>query len=407
MTWFMWVSSRARAIGPSLVIALASCGGTSAHDAPMQAPAPKPKRLDEAALLRDLPGGNIALLGGHYDRLQSLMHTALGRLMDRAAAASGIQDQIQTLVSCARGEDVHVVGGLALAGSRLTVRNVTDGVRLSDLAACATRAGFSPHQDADGKYMAIEMTLNKVRSSISYLVLPDGVLYSRQAIGAGATAASRAELEADAANTKKTPGDLHLIELARRADRTKTVWFAGSGEGTPVAGHLGDVLGAIELDAGGGIRLDLTADLLDRTQLHELVRGYRTWIDAAKDDEDNSPAKGVSLREEGTRAVVTVRWTQAQLDELLARRSASDKMYADNAIAAMGEFADEMCACSDTTCAQRVSDLMIEWGKREAKQPGHHRGMKWTDDQQQAMSGVTKRLTDCMTQAMASSIAPP
>jgi hypothetical protein len=394
----------------ALALALAACGGTAVHDAPVQ-PTP-PKALDEAALLRDLPGANVALVGGDFDRLvQSFTHSMFGDMFDKLASDAGVQDMIRAWKDCTRGPNVRTVTGLAVTGDEKVMRTVMGGVQLPNLAACLSRPGFQPRLDPDRKYLVIEAMAHGVHRSQSYLALPDGAVYSREVHDQRSTAPTRADLEADV--SVPAASDRHLLELAKGTDHAKTVWFAGSGAGTPLAGRVGDMFGAVDLDANGGLQLDLTAEVPDRKLLDQVARYFHGWRDA-----DAELLSGVSLHTEGARLVLTAHLSAAQLNKLLPLivfkaselRSASTTTganRADDALTAMHSFTDEMCACKDEHCAMRVSDEMTKWGAHEAMREGGHDDMKLTDDQQREMGETTNAMVQCMTRAMSNPSGQP
>ena len=66
----------------------------------------------------------------------------------------------------------------------------------------------------------------------------------------------------------------------------------------------------------------------------------------------------------------------------------------------MNKFADDMCACKDTACAQRVSDAMVKWGQdttRNAKQTP-----KMSEQETKDVTKIAERLGTCMQTAMSS-----
>jgi hypothetical protein len=71
---------------------------------------------------------------------------------------------------------------------------------------------------------------------------------------------------------------------------------------------------------------------------------------------------------------------------------------AKDAIAKMGEFKDKMCACSDTACAQNVSDEMAKWSQQMAKYPGG--SPKMTDEETKRATQIGEDMGRCMQKAM-------
>jgi len=67
-------------------------------------------------------------------------------------------------------------------------------------------------------------------------------------------------------------------------------------------------------------------------------------------------------------------------------------------MAAMTHFADEMCACHDTSCAQRVADEMTKWSQEMAKDQS--KPPKMTDDDVKRATALGERMGKCMQEAM-------
>ena len=66
--------------------------------------------------------------------------------------------------------------------------------------------------------------------------------------------------------------------------------------------------------------------------------------------------------------------------------------------AKMNEFADKMCGCKDTKCAQGVSDEMTKWSTEMSKTAS--KDEKPSEADMKDMEATTKKLTDCMQKAM-------
>ena len=61
-------------------------------------------------------------------------------------------------------------------------------------------------------------------------------------------------------------------------------------------------------------------------------------------------------------------------------------------------FTDEMCACRDQACAQKVSERMTEWATKAARnQP---KDQKPDEEMQQRMTKIAERMATCMQKAM-------
>jgi hypothetical protein len=68
------------------------------------------------------------------------------------------------------------------------------------------------------------------------------------------------------------------------------------------------------------------------------------------------------------------------------------------AMKAMERFGDEMCACKDTACAQKVSDEMTKWSQEEAKD--QKESPKMTEDDIKRATAIGERMGKCMQTAM-------
>jgi hypothetical protein len=78
-----------------------------------------------------------------------------------------------------------------------------------------------------------------------------------------------------------------------------------------------------------------------------------------------------------------------------------DASVASVAIAKMGEFKDAMCACKDTSCAQRVSDNMVKWAQDQA---GNSPPPKMTDDEMKRATTIAEQMGICMQTAMSGDV---
>jgi len=89
-----------------------------------------------------------------------------------------------------------------------------------------------------------------------------------------------------------------------------------------------------------------------------------------------------------------------------ARPPATERSMIAEAIQKLGEFADDMCACKDRTCADGVSQAMTRWSTELAKD---HDDMTPTAEEMEEATRVTERLSKCMVAAMsfAPASAPP
>ena len=72
---------------------------------------------------------------------------------------------------------------------------------------------------------------------------------------------------------------------------------------------------------------------------------------------------------------------------------------AGEAMAKMGEFKDQMCACKDKACADKVQDAMNKWSAENAKNAGDKQE-KPDDKTMKEMQDVGTKYGECMAKAM-------
>ncbi len=66
----------------------------------------------------------------------------------------------------------------------------------------------------------------------------------------------------------------------------------------------------------------------------------------------------------------------------------------------MGSFRDDMCACEDKPCAERVTAALTRWGQEMAARPRSDAEPKLTEEDNRQMAEITESMTKCMTTAM-------
>lgn len=97
--------------------------------------------------------------------------------------------------------------------------------------------------------------------------------------------------------------------------------------------------------------------------------------------------------------------TQEQADKLGKATVALTSMDIERLMGDMVRFKDQLCACKDAPCAQKVSDDLTKWSQEIAakeKEPP-----KLTEDQQQRAAAIGEAMGKCMQTAMAASMPPP
>lgn len=298
-------------------VALAGCEKAKAKSS-------GPLADDDIALLKDLPGGNVAIIGGNYMKLQNFMQSSLGKMTeDLMEKTIGDTKGMKEWMACfAEMKSLKVAGGVALSGG-MEMRLVFKGMTIDQVDACAKRAGFTHTLDPDKKYVTIEVPgLGGATYAQGYLQLADGAIYNRQNLAMGlmpsVESASRSELEADAAKAKTSnaAGDKQLVALAGKANRSQTFWFAGTGKGTPVADKVGDVYGSFDIDSG--LAVDVTISFTDGKLAGQLEDGL---AQAKKMSKELPPdLRGiidqVSLHRDGSSVRIAAKVNDSQLSAL-------------------------------------------------------------------------------------------
>ena len=101
---------------------------------------------------------------------------------------------------------------------------------------------------------------------------------------------------------------------------------------------------------------------------------------------------------------------KAEGDKAESAKKASEGDGADKAMAAKAEeglkqlekFADDICACKDMACAQKVQTAMGEWAQKFGDE---YKGGANDKEMAERAKPVTKKLTDC-TAKLAAASAP-
>jgi hypothetical protein len=231
---------------------------------------------EDKELFKYLPAGATAVFGGNYMKLQQFMTTTLGKTMAGAMEkyGPGMKEWMKCFTDL---QGLRLAGSANVAGKGLELRMIFTGMKVEDVAKCATAASYATTTDPDGKFITVELPAPAGKQG--YLVAPNGALYMRQSMVISAaptvTAASRADLEADlkAAGATNVMGDSKLQGLIAKTDRSKTMWFAGSGAGTPIANKLGELFGSFDL--ANGFAADVTFQLLDSNDVDKIDSGVK------------------------------------------------------------------------------------------------------------------------------------
>lgn len=79
---------------------------------------------------------------------------------------------------------------------------------------------------------------------------------------------------------------------------------------------------------------------------------------------------------------------------------------AGEAVAKMTEFKDQMCACKDKACADKVQESMTKWSTDMAAKAGENKDQKADEATMKKMTEVGQAYGECMTKAMSAGAAP-
>lgn len=75
------------------------------------------------------------------------------------------------------------------------------------------------------------------------------------------------------------------------------------------------------------------------------------------------------------------------------------KSEVDEAIGKMKKFSDDMCACKDKACAEKVTAEMTKYGEEAAKKDAA-KATTPTEAQAKEMVDSSKKMGECMAKAM-------
>jgi hypothetical protein len=301
-----------------LVALVVSCAALGACE---KAVPKEPLAPEEMGLLRDIPGGNIVLVGGNFSKLEHFADTAMAKL----GTASSQMENVEAWGTCLGAEaNNRMIVGVAIA-PRQEVRMAFRGHTIETIETCATKAHFTSTVDPDRKYVAVTLSkVNGVAFQLGYLQLANGDLLSDIVVGSAQKPTyeplTRAQLEAIAArlSTSNASADTHLVDLATKANRTKTFWFAGTGATTSLAKELGDAFGDIDVTEDV-VSFDVTAVFTDLLLAQRFEQSYkRAKADMPGSEVLSSFTKNLTLtRDDGT-IHAAARLTLEQLQTLAA-----------------------------------------------------------------------------------------
>lgn len=274
----------------------------------------------EASLLKRLPASGDLVFGGDLMKFQAEM--AKSPLSKMSKMAEGASPGLGAWQDCLQAEKIEKMLGTVDASKGVSLRYVMTGIGIAQLEKCATAGKFEVKKDADGKFISI--TMPGLDSATMGFLAIDGGVYGRQYLDvfggkADIVKLHRASFEADleVAKQDNAGGNNRLIQTMELADRSKSMWFAGSAAKTPLGDKVKDVYGFIDLD--GGVHVDVTVQLTDAQTADEILSGY----DKAKEmagfvgSDFKKVVDAIQLKREGARLHLTVKVSNAQLQKMI------------------------------------------------------------------------------------------
>lgn len=279
----------------------------------------------EVELFTHLPGGGNVVFGGNYFGLQDWMASSpLGRMSRQMDPVSAKWN------ACLGRADFTMAGAGGFRDGVLRMSMFMKGVQLAKVEQCSRDAGLPITVDPDGKFMSIELTSNGVTLAMPYLQV-DGGVYTVVAfhlepgkVVPEAMPTSRADLEREQAALPhdNLAADARVTGWLARVDRRRTFYFAGSGDGTPLAAQLGLIYGG--MDVKDGLTFDVTAEVRAdggpdrvvsawnqaRSQLGSLPASMSSLKDAIR---------SIRLGKVGGSIRVVARFSDAQLEALVGQ----------------------------------------------------------------------------------------
>lgn len=246
----------------------------------------------ETAMLGHLPKGSNALFGGNYMKFQNYLGSS-----PMFAKAMALVDKtvpgVAGWLDCWAKEmpKLEMLGSIKLdiETQKLTMQVVMNGADLSRVEKCAIQASFPMSVDPDHKFMSYELPSAMGTVKSGYLVLADGMIYTRQTISLGGQrytgALERRDLEADIVGLQMgtAQNDTALVAEAAKIDRKKSMWFVASGANTPAYDKVGLARGTFDIE--NGMTADLSVEIKDGRAADKL----ENTVGDAKEHADRLP----------------------------------------------------------------------------------------------------------------------
>jgi hypothetical protein len=319
-----------RTLGTIAVISALALTGCEKDKGGMSSKQSGTMRQRESTLLEHLPGGNVALFGGNYMRLQDYFQRGpFAKLMGQMEA---LVPGMKAWTECFIERDasrLEMLGAVSFRNDAVTMAYVMRGFGIADVERCAQRAGFPAKLDADGKYVAVQMPNPLGEIDGGYLVLDDGTLITRQGMpfppgAATITGTTRADLEQMVAEARRSSaaGDEVLIAESRLIDRDRAIWFVADLTPTPLGKQVGRVRAS--MDIKGGLSVDVTVQVRDQDASDKVAKAIPElkqqlgMIERQVSKDVADVLRGLQFERKGDRLRFAVKVSDAQLEAMMA-----------------------------------------------------------------------------------------
>lgn len=321
-----------RTLGTVVVISAAlALGGCEKDKSGLSSKQSGTLRQHESSLLHHVPGGNVALFGGNYMRLQGYFQRGpFAKLMGQVEQ---LVPGMTAWVECFTEKDpskMQMLGAVAYRGDVLEMTYVMKGFGIKDVERCAQKASFPSTIDPDGKYIATKIPNPLAGEQLSgYLELEDGTLFTRQAMPFPPTGAvsptSRADLEAAAASAKRSSAvdDEALVAESRLIDRDRAVWFVADLSKTPAGDKVGKLRGW--MDVGPGMSMDVSVQILDQDAAAKATEGIAElkknigMVEKHMGRDLADIIRAIRFEKKGDRLRFAIKVTDAQMEAMMSQ----------------------------------------------------------------------------------------
>lgn len=283
----------------------------------------------EAELLARLPAGGNAVFGGNYFDLQQWMANS-----PLAKMSKQMDPVMATWNECLTRADFSMAGTGGFRDGELRMAMYMKGLAIEQVSKCAADSGIDAQRDGDGQFVSIRLaTREGVTVDMPYLAVPGGVytvvilkIDTAGGMKPVSVGMARVDLEREQAElaTSNLAGDARVTGWLAKLDRSRTFFFVGSGEGTPIADKVGMIYGGMSIDRG--LDVDVTVELRGPGAVDEALRGWRSMRGELKRLPPSMRALGDAIRAvrmgktpDGLRVVVRLSDAQlAQVAEAIA-----------------------------------------------------------------------------------------